>query len=172
MNSDSLWQADPAALTLLAPMTDVHGYALRPPLGYTLSSVEDKFAHTYTWQGVSRDAGSAPEMIVVVIPPVLGIAVTQPDRAIGCYMREVRHNVLSVSEEPTQQGRVDGRLFWRAAWHGTAGAPNGSIAVRGFVYATREQGAVILIGGHDASPYADQTLAVAEASALTLHRQR
>ena len=170
-NAGAFWVSDPAERERLAPETSVQGYSLRPPLGYTLRAAKDGFAHTYTWRGAARADGCTPEIIVVIIPAILGIPVTDPQHAIKSYLQEVRHRVKTVNAETPVQGSVNGRTFWRTDWNGAASASEGAISMQGFVYATRERGAVILLGGHDDALFAPETLTLAQASALTFHRR-
>jgi hypothetical protein len=167
------WKADEKFLTQLAPESNVQGYRIRPPQGYTLSTRFAMGGQVHTWAGPRHPDFTQPQFLLLVLPiPAHERNVslrTQFDQFLIGFKRSFGARVGSGDLRTTSQeeGQVDGVDFIRCDLSAT-GANQKKIA--GFCYLGKHNNNVIAITFVDVEPFSASSVPVAHASVLTLKK--
>lgn len=165
--------ADPAFASQLGPEARIGGYALRPPVGYTLTQHPEIFLNgtgtVSLWQGPARPDGTAPDIQVRISEDDGRMASqwtsAQEAQALLDRMGD-NHSHLVLS--PVVTGPVGGLTFARGSWSGV-GQRTGK-TYEGIVYILVAPSKYIEIQSHDAAPYSRSTLPLLRASTLTFRK--
>ena len=165
---------DPAFEQRLAPDTNLHGYAIRPPAGYTCKQTEDASLsgnHTVDyWRGAARPDGTAPDLEVQVTNDDGRLAASAtPKQLMQNYLSGVMRNQTQFKASEMTPCTLGSQTFLKVAWSGV-GMKTGR-HFQGVVYIGSWTGTYVSIFAHDALPDAQTTLPMLDAAARTFRKQ-
>ncbi len=165
------WTPDKTAVKQLGPEVSRERFIIRVPSGYSpIEQPGPGDAKAYAWYGAARADGTKPYvMIVVATPPPDETKKYAPEEILDVFMRGVERRRSDWARGATEYGVVNGLSFVRARWSGVDQATGSKM--KGFMYVTSHRGQVIQIASQDVESYADESLKIAEASALTFRVQ-
>jgi hypothetical protein len=165
------WTLDPNAGKLLASARTVKGnsrFEFRPPKGYTRSDLEVTGGAPVSgerWSSLRRSDGTQHTLLVVIGKRAPDDANFEHHELISNFLKSREKSVGPMQISKVEFGKVQGVDFARASWtaqHATTG-----MKYRGIVYVTDSAPYDIILDSQDVEPYAETTLKLAEASALT-----
>ncbi len=166
------WKPNASSLRLLAHEVRFDRYAIRPPMGFTLTESRSNDASVYTWKSGQRAEGPPISLVVIVgVPPANERGPTL-DKTLEKGLAGLKNSEIRYFQDwtftPKERGVIDGREFVRARFAATLKTYNQPM--RGIMYATRDGASSIALMSQDTGPNADAGLKAPEAAIMTFHR--
>jgi hypothetical protein len=166
------WTPNAAFLGDLAPETQVQGYRLRPPKGYSFQQRAVLNGTLYIWKGITRPNGSSPGLIMTINPvPPLELANTTLDQQFSAFLTSFKNSqrfqVPDLANTASEHGEIDGVKFVRCRLTGNV---VGKGKLHGFCYLGIVGSNLISMTSVDFEPHDQTTLRVAETAALTFKK--
>jgi hypothetical protein len=163
-----VWSPDKAMVERLAPAVTVEGFQIQPPKGYRQQTTPGPGGSKgYAWVGETREDGTRPYLMLVVMTPPPGEAekYTAP-QVLEKFLAAIQRNRSDWKRSATEEGTVNGVRFARAQWNGTEVTTKRPM--QGLMYVAFTGGRLIQISSQDVVPAPPgDPLAVAGAAALT-----
>ena len=170
-----VWTADEKLLKSLTATNAIPGYALSVPTGYQAVQAKQQMgsstATAYGWKGTPRANGVAPSLLVVVVAVPKEETDPTADNALNSLLGSLRRRSHDDwTQTPPEHGLVNGIPFARALWKATVDRPQGPLLLHGLAYAAVDGSTALFCSSQDSEPDYKESLALAEASVLTLHK--
>lgn len=167
----SEWKPDPKLLALLQPETQFGPFSMRLPVGYTVEQHDMSDATTrvtgYLATGPKRAEGSFPVIFVLVGVATPGFRTGSADHLLEG--NQVINEKPGLVKSGAEDGEVNGLVMVRQYFKYPA-KPGSDRLFHGFHYATTDGTTDAIVAAMDIEPGNADTLPLAEAAALTLHK--
>ncbi|VTR94805.1 Uncharacterized protein OS=Fimbriimonas ginsengisoli Gsoil 348 GN=OP10G_1685 PE=4 SV=1 [Gemmata massiliana] len=161
---------DPKLEGQLAAYTDVSGYQIRPPVGYTaLAAQPPEGMLAGAWTGARRADGTAASLTVMVATPPPGAGDKSVEEFLSTMLRGIEQRRTNWEQSPAEKFTVNGLTMHRVRWSGVDSRIGK--AMRGFIYVAKHEGRYIQIASQDVDPGHEADLALTEAAALSFRKK-
>jgi len=165
------WKPDADLLAQLQPEKSFGAFRLRLPVDYTVEEqdMSTPKAHItgYLAKGPTRTDGSFPVMIVFVGVAAPGLSTGSAEGLLNG--NQAINGMPGLVKTDMQDGEANGLQLVRQYFKYLL-RPGSSRLEHGFQYASTDGQTDIIVAALDPEPYNAESLPVAEAAALTLHR--
>ena len=91
--------------------------------------------------------------------------------ALEGALEQKKHQWQNFTESPAQDGHINGIVFKRMYFKGIVSGQAGTRMAHGFAYVAIDGKSILNFQAEDVEPYSDDTIPIAQASVLTLHKQ-
>lgn len=166
------WSPSQKLLTKLGALVSVEGFLLQPPDNYTLvvpDSGVPEGVSSYVWVGPGRKDETHPILMLnLLVPPAGDAQKVTLAQVATTLLAEIKSARRDWTQTPAEAGTVQGLKFVRIGWTGVDRKEKRKM--QGWLMVAREGDTFIEFASQDVVPYAEQTLALAEASARTFKR--
>ncbi len=166
------WSPSPTLLKKLGGPTSVEGYLLQVPESYEhvipTAGTPDG-VNSYFWVGPGRKDETHPLlMLVLLVPPIAQPQSWSLNQIAAEMLPEIKALRRDWTQTPPEAGIIQGMKFVRIRWTGMDRKEKRKM--QGWIMVAREGDTFIELSSQDVVPYAEQTLALAEAAARTFKR--
>lgn len=165
------WKPDADLLAQLQPEKSFGAFRLRLPRDYTVEEQDMSTPKSritgYLAKGPTRTDGSFPVMIVFVGVAAPGLSTGSADGLLNG--NQAINGMPGLVKSAFQDGEANGLQLVRQYFKYLL-RPGSSRLEHGFQYASTDGQTDIIVAALDPEPYNADTLPLAEAAALTLHR--
>lgn len=172
------WKPEAALMSNLAQEIQVSGYAFRLPDGYSevaqppeIVAQRQRGFNSHLYGSGRRSDGTASALGFTIATPPPGITGTiSLDDALEGTLARKKHQWQNFIESPIQDGQINALAFKRVYFKGMVSGAAGTRMAHGFAYVAIDGKNIISFQAEDAEPYNDQSIPIAQAAVLTLHR--
>lgn len=166
-----VWTPEKEMLDKFDDYIDFEGYQIRLPKGYKAiePSQVPPFSKAYVWAGESREDGTRPMiMIMLITPPPDSVKHTSQEvleRIVG-KIKQYRNNW---QQRAIEEGQVNNLKFLKTSWQGQD--KQTQVNMQGFEYVTQDDSSFVHIRTQDMEQYPD-SLKIGNASILTFRKNK
>ena len=170
-SASSPWSPDKALLSRLGTPTNVEGFELRPPKGYTFRRMQgSKGMHLFAWVSAPRkeEEGVRGYVIMGVVSLPAKEKRHAPEEMLDAFLESIQRSRLGDWKRThTEHGTINGLPFVRARWSGTA--REAPFKMSGFNYVCLVGSQLIQLSSQDVESH-PEALKLAETSVLTFKK--
>lgn len=173
LSADALgnWRPAPPVLGKLAGYQPCGAYEVRPPKGYTLMTQQGPNGATAnSWVSPGRTDGTKNYIMVVLLtPPKSELSQHTLTDILGSFVAGVGRRRANFQSTAGETGTIHGLTFARSYWSGIESTTGQKM--HGFIYVAIDGDQVVEIASQDVDQYRKASLALTEASALTIRKR-
>ena len=174
------WKPDPKLLNNLAEDTTAGRFNLRLPEGYTelprpsaMNAPNLVNFDTHFYSSSRRSDGTAPTIaLIIATAPSDKVQTLTLDDAMKGTLEQKKSQWQNFTQSPAQDGNIGGIAFKRVYFKGLVSGAAGTRMAHGFAYVAIDGNSILNFQAEDVEPYNDETISVAQASILTIHKKR
>jgi hypothetical protein len=163
------WPSDPALAGKLFDESDVNGYRVRPPAGYSMSTQTQGGTQSFIWQGPARADKSTPKFWVMVgkLGPTEQNAPLE--QGMSVLLGPAKQKFTDYKQSAGERGRIGGLTFLRVSFSGKEAGPP-AFTGQGVAYQAHDGGTYIHIKLMDNEPHHTESFPILEAAARTFRK--
>lgn len=171
------WKPDPALVASLAQETQVGGYPIRLPKGFTEvaspmgTSPESRPGfENHLYSATRRSDGTAVGLGLSIATPPPGAGTISLDDALESTLERKKQRWQNFHQSAIERGLINGLACERVYFKGALSKTPGARKAHGMAFVTSDGKKVVSFQAVDTEPYSQHTLHLIQASILTLHQ--